>query len=119
LFIRDLPNGLIKAAFGIYLGWICIATIANLTALLVGIGWDRFGIAEVSWTIAMIAAGVLIVSLAVYGMSNPFIGLSVIWAFTGIIIKRSDDYRSIVITAAIGIVIVAAFTITGFIRKPA
>ncbi len=27
--IRALPSGIIKASFGIYLGWICIATIAN------------------------------------------------------------------------------------------
>ncbi|MFW5725747.1 MAG: hypothetical protein ACOCX0_04800, partial [Bacteroidota bacterium] len=35
LQIRTLPVGIIKAAFGIYLGWISIATIANITALLV------------------------------------------------------------------------------------
>lgn len=117
ILIRDLPLGFIKAAFGVYLGWICIATIANVTALLVNYNWKGFGFSEETWTIIMIAAGALIASLALYRFNNPFIGLSVIWAFTGIIIKRQADYRSIVISAAIALTIVALVTVWGFFRK--
>jgi hypothetical protein len=117
LYIRELPFGFIKAAFGVYLGWICIATIANVTALLVDTGWNGFGISEEAWTIIMILAGTLLVTLTLYRLTNPFIGLSVIWAFTGIILKRHDDFRSIIITAAAGIAIVTIVTIYGFFRK--
>jgi hypothetical protein len=119
IFIKDLPIGLIKAAFGVYLGWICIATIANLTALLVNYGWNGSGISEATWTIIMIATGALIVAITISRLNNPFIGLSVIWAFTGIIIKRNGDFRSIAITAGVAILIVAVATIVVFIRKPA
>jgi hypothetical protein len=119
IFIKDLPIGLIKAAFGVYLGWICIATIANLTALLVNYSWNGFGISEETWTIIMIAVGALLVTLTIARLNNPFIGLSVIWAFTGIIIKRHGDFRSIAITAGVTILIVAVATIVVFIRKPA
>jgi hypothetical protein len=115
--IKDLPFGLIKASFGIYLGWICIATIANVTALLVHYNWDGSGISEEVWTIIMISVGALIVSLTLYRLNNPFIGLSVIWAFTGIIIKRQYDFRSIVITAAVALRIVAAITVFTFFRR--
>lgn len=108
---------LIKAAFGVYLGWICIATIANVTALLVNYDWNRFGISEVAWTIIMISVGTIIVALAISNFRNAFIGLAVIWAFTGIIIKRQDDYRSIVIAAAIAIAVVAIVTVLSFVRK--
>lgn len=117
LQLIDLPNGVLKAAFGVYLGWICIATIANVTALLVDSGWGGVGISHQAWTIIMIAIGTLIVALTVMRVNNPFIGLSVIWAFAGIIIKRSADYRSIVIAAAIGILLVGIFTIMGFLGK--
>lgn len=117
--IAHLPFGIIKAAFGIYLGWICIATIANVTALLVNYNWNSFGISQETWTIIMIAIGALLVALTIYRISNPFIGLSVIWAFTGIIIKRQDDYKSIVIAAAVAIVVVSLVTIWGFFRKTA
>jgi hypothetical protein len=117
LQLKDLPMGVLKGAFGIYLGWICIATIANVTALLVGIGWGGMGISQEAWTIIMIAAGTLIVSLAIMRFENPFIGLSVVWAFTGIIIKRSADYRGIVIAAALGILLTGIITILGFLGK--
>jgi tryptophan-rich sensory protein len=117
IIIKDLPSGLIKASFGIYLGWICIATIANVTTLLVHYKWNGFGISEELWTIIMIAVGALIVSFTLYRLNNPFIGLSVIWAFIGIIIKRQGDYRSIVISAAIALSIVAVITVVTFFRK--
>ena len=41
IIVKDLPFGLIKAAFGIYLGSICIATIANVTALLCQLQLER------------------------------------------------------------------------------
>lgn len=91
--ITELDKGLIKAAFGVYLGWLCIATIANITALLVNYHWNEFGISEVAWTIIMISVGTVIVCLSIMNFRNPYIGLAVIWAFTGIIIKRQADYR--------------------------
>jgi len=115
--VRDLPFGIIKAAFGVYLGWICIATIANVTALLVNYNWGGFGLQNETWTIIMIAIGTLLVSVTIFRLGNPFIGLAVIWAFIGIVIKRQDDYRSIVITAGIAIIIVAAVTIWEFLRR--
>ncbi|MBN1132564.1 MAG: tryptophan-rich sensory protein [Bacteroidales bacterium] len=117
LQLRDLPPGLLKAAWGIYLGWICIATIANVTALLVGAGWGGIGISQEVWAIIMIAIGTLIVSITILRINNPYIGLSVIWAFAGIIIRRSDDYRSIVIAAVIGILVVGVVTLMGFLGK--
>jgi hypothetical protein len=119
LYISNLNLGFIKAAFGVYLGWICIATIANITAMLVDSGWNGFGISEEIWTIIMIAAGSVIVTLAIMSMKNPFIGLAVVWAFAGIVIKRQDDYRSIVVAALAGIVIVGVVTALGFFRKTA
>jgi len=115
--ISNLPMGLIKAAFGVYLGWICIATIANATALLVNYGWSGFGISHETWTIIMISAGAVIAVMALYKLNNPYIGLVVIWAFTGIILKRMDDFKSIVIAASVAISVVAIVTILVFFRK--
>lgn len=115
LQLKDVDNNIVKAAFGVYLGWICIATIANVTALLVSFSWGGFGISEQAWAIIMIAIGTLIVSLTIMRINNPFIGLAVVWAFAGIMIKRSDDYRAILIAAGIGLLIVGAVTIMDFL----
>ena len=115
--IRELPYTFIKAAFGVYLGWICIATIANVTALLVNYGWTGFGLPEVIWAIGMIVTGALITSFALYTLTNPYIGLSVIWAFIGIALKRQGDHRPIFIAAICSLIFVAVITGWGFIRK--
>jgi hypothetical protein len=117
IFIKDLPYGLIKAAFGIYLGWICIATIANVTALLVACNWNGFGISGETWTVIMIIAGALIASLALWRLDNPFIGLSVVWAFAGIMIKRQVDYRTVFVVAAVALAVVALVLLLAFFRK--
>jgi hypothetical protein len=115
--VSHLSAGIIKAAFGVYLGWICIATIANVTALLVSYNWNGFNISHEVWTIIMIAAGTLIAVTALYRLNNPFIGLAVIWAFAGIILKRNDDFRSIVIAASVGIAVTGIVTLLIFFRK--
>lgn len=117
LSLKGAAPGITKAVFGIYLGWICIATIANVTALLVDYNWQAFGISHEIWTIALILVGAAITSLAIYRLNNLFIALAVVWAFSGIILKRQGDYKSIVIAAGIGILIVLAVVAYQSFRK--
>ncbi len=115
--LREAPAGLIKAAFGIYLGWICIAAIANATALLVHFDWGGWGLSAVSWTLIMILAGTIIVSVTIFRLHNPFVGLAVIWAFAGIILKRQADEPTIVAASVLGILLVAVIAVMEFLQK--
>ena len=108
--IRNIPFGITKAAFGIYLGWICIATIANITALLISINWNGLWISGEIWTLIMITAGALIVIPSLVKLNNPFIGLAAIWAFSGIVIRQHADYRLIAGFALAMIIAVGVFT---------
>jgi hypothetical protein len=117
LFIRDMPFGMFKATFGIYLGWICIAAIANVTALLVSNGWNGSGISEQAWAMIMIITGAVLVAVTVWRLNNPFIGLSVVWAFAGIMIKRQADNRAVFITAALSLALVAVILLVVLFRK--
>jgi len=117
LQLRGQPMGLTRAVFGIYLGWICIATIANVTALLVNYNWGGWGVPEAAWAIIMIVAGLLITSLALYRLQNPALGLAVVWAFAGIVINRQGDYPAIATTAAVAAIIMATFAIYSAIRE--
>jgi tryptophan-rich sensory protein len=103
--LSSSPNSIFKAAFGIYLGWICIATIANITVWLVSINWSGFGISQEIWTSIMIATGLIISIAAVYKFNNPFIAASVIWAFIGIAIKQHGNSNVVFIAAIIGAVV--------------
>jgi len=112
--LKGYPSGVIKATFGIYLGWICIATIANVTALLVNYNWGGWGISQEAWAIILIGVGTLISAVALLRLNNPFLALAVIWAFAGIIIKRQADFTSIVIAAALGAFIMLIVMTFGF-----
>ncbi len=109
----------VKAPFGVYLGWICVATVANATAALVHFGWDGGGQSESFWTCAMIVTAALIASLTVLKVRNFYVGLAVIWAFVGIIIARHNAevyQRFITWTAVLGIVIVGIVTLVEMSR---
>lgn len=116
LRLQPITLGLAKGAFGVYLGWICIATIANFTALLVDFKWGGWGFSEQTWAIVLILVGVIIVSITLIRLQNPFIGLAVVWAFLGIVIKQKGLHPPIVITAIIGIVVVGVLTLWLFAR---
>ena len=108
-----------RAAFGIYLGWICIAIIANATALLVAVNWQGWGIGEETWAVIMVLAGAVITLLVLRNYRNPFTGLAVIWALTGIIIARWPGNKAIIIAAAISILALAVMSLLVTLRRPA
>lgn len=80
---------LIRLPFSIYFGWITVATIANVTAFLVGIGWNGFGLPDWLWTIAVLIVGLLIAGLTMFKNQNLGYGIVVIWAYIGILIKHT------------------------------
>ncbi len=107
-FLPQTPSKtLLKAAFGVYLGWICIATIANITTWLVSIKWDALGYSLTFWASTVIGIGALIATYITWRFHNMFIGLAVIWAFIGIILKQDlvhSAFTTISWAAAIAII---------------
>ena len=92
----DLP-------FSLHLGWICVATIANITAWCVQNHWGYAIFSEAMWAVIMIATAALLALLYVLRGSNYFVGLVIAWALYGIVRKRQTaggDGADIVITAA-------------------
>ena len=61
--VNNLEKGLVHWPLGIYQGWITVATIANITALLVGNGWRGGGLSETFWAILMIVVGAAVVNV--------------------------------------------------------
>lgn len=86
--VDPLGKWLAHAPFGIYQGWITIALIANVTALLVSIGWQGAGLSESTWAVIMIIVGTLLTNTIVRSYNNVFHGLAVAWALFGIFSKQ-------------------------------
>ncbi|MGA2143014.1 MAG: hypothetical protein ABSG94_11425 [Brevinematales bacterium] len=104
--------------FSIYLGWISVATIANAAAVLVKIRWDRFGINDLYWAIAMIIVAAILALAVLIRRNDIFYTLVILWAFTGIIIKHltpfTDVSLNIIMTASVCMVIIALGMILRF-----
>lgn len=87
---NKLEKWLAHAPFGLYQGWITIALIANVTALLVSQGWNGgLGLSALNWTILLIFAGALLADQVIRKTNNIFHGLAVAWALLGIYLKRN------------------------------
>lgn len=80
----------VSIPISIYLGWITVATIANITAILGGSGWSGWGISPLAWTLILLAAGVVIAALMATTRTDPAYLLVLIWAFSGISVRWNN-----------------------------
>ena len=78
---------LIKLPFIFYLAWICVATIANISALLVSLHWSGGFLTPAYWTITMIAIAGLLGLFIAFRFKEPAFLLVLMWAFFGIYSK--------------------------------
>ncbi len=79
----------VKLPIIIYLGWISVATIANVAAFLVAVNFSGWGISESAWTSLLIALAATFGIIMIKRQNNFGFSLVLIWAFIGIIIKRN------------------------------
>jgi uncharacterized membrane protein len=92
----------------VYLGWITIATIANVAAAAVSINWDGFGISPETWAILVLVIALLIAMLILLTRKDIVYGLVIIWALIGIAVKQSLNQN--IVTMVEIIVIILALT---------
>jgi len=92
--------------FSVYLGWITIASIANVAAALVSVKWDGFGISQETWAIIIIIIALLIAISVVLTRKDVAYGLVIIWALLGIAVKQSSN-QNIVTATEISTIILA------------
>ncbi|MGQ9546241.1 MAG: hypothetical protein ACUVTR_03635 [Dehalococcoidia bacterium] len=106
--------------FSVYLGWITVATIANVTALLVDIGWNTWGLGEQFWAVAVIAVAIAIALSMLFSRKDIYYCLVVDWALLGILLKRlsiTTDDRHVELAAIVGLVLLSGAAIAQAIRR--
>jgi hypothetical protein len=85
---RGLDTWAVNVPWTVYLGWITVATITNVAAVLAAAGFDGAGIEPATW-----AAGVLLTGVAIGGWwlatrRAVAYGLVLAWAYAGIAVKE-------------------------------
>ena len=111
---------LVHLPFSVYLGWITIATIANVTALLVDVNWNTFGLGEQFWAVAVIIVGIAIALSILFTRKDIFYCLVVDWALLGILLKRLADstpVQNVIVITVVGMVFISIGIITQIIRR--
>lgn len=103
--------------FSVYLGWITIASIANVTVALVSVGWDGFGISQETWAFSIVAIALLITLLVIATRKDLAYGLVVVWALLGIAVKQSGNQNIVTTTEISAVVIVIALVLSILISR--
>ena len=106
---------LVHLPFSVYLGWISIATIANVSVALTAVGWDGWGIEASTWAVAIVCVALLLSLAMLLLRKDVAFNLVVVWALFGILSKQSA-YDDIVLACevAIAVILVAAAAVVVF-----
>ena len=108
---------LLYTPFLVYLGWISVATIANITALLVKIDWNGFGISPVTWSLIMMITATILAIYFIWVEKTVSYSLVIMWALWGIRAARTDDAPFLSQAALVGLVLIFIVLVSGFIKK--
>jgi len=100
----DRPAGpgerwLVRLPFSIYLGWISVATIANISDALLHAGWGGWGVSDVAWAVIMLAVASGLGFAMLLADRDVAYALVLVWAFVGIAVEQSQ--QPVVLVAAL------------------
>lgn len=107
----------VHLTFSVYMGWITVATIANITDALWAKGWNGFGIDGTIWAALLILVAGVVGSILMYTRKDIAYNLVIIWAIVGIAVKFPNVS---IMVAAVVVAIVVILGTTGLkylIRK--
>jgi len=86
----SVADGIITdATIGLYLGWVCVATAANVTALLVASGFTGWGLPPELWSVVVVAVAAavgVVLALVSRGRISP--ALTLAWGLTWVAVGR-------------------------------
>jgi uncharacterized membrane protein len=114
-------NFLIVLPFSVYLGWISVATIANVTTLLVSTAWQGGSISLHYWAIIMIIIAAILGILMVFSKQDIAFAVVIIWALYGILSKQvmieGIDHQSVATAAKYALTMLSIYCILSLIGK--
>ena len=98
--------------FSVYLGWITVASIANVAVTLVSLKWDGFGISPETWAILVVAVALIITMLMLTTRKDVAYSLVIIWALVGIGVKQSGNQTIVQLTEISAAIVAVALIAT-------
>jgi len=81
----------VDRVFSVYLGWITVATFANLGVMLAHLGWTGGALGQVPWFTVGVFAALIVAALVAWLRADVAYLLVLVWAFVGIAVERSGQ----------------------------
>jgi hypothetical protein len=113
----------LRVPFGIYFGWVTVATVANISALLVQAGFgDGLWLSAETWTIVILVVAVVIGSSTALVNSSPSYALVLVWAFWGILSRHlspgewNQEYPGVILAVQILLPLLVLVAVGAFVR---
>jgi translocator protein len=101
----------VQLPFSVYLGWVTIATIANISVTLVAANWDGFGLSLETWAVLVLVVALILDLIVIVTRRDIAYSLVFIWALVGIAVNQTNG--NVVLTAEVAaIIIVVALAAT-------
>ncbi|TJX14922.1 tryptophan-rich sensory protein [Tissierella creatinini] len=123
LRIHEGRRWLLPLSFGLYTGWLFIATVVNISAALVKQEWNGFGIGDEIWaSIILIIAALLVIGVQV-NLRNAIFSLPVAWAYFGIyqFLRAPEGFNGQIpflhIISLVGMVVLIGSALIQFFRN--
>ncbi len=111
--LRGTTYWTVRAPWSVYLGWITVATIANIAQAGAALGFTGFGIEPALIGAAVLRVGVAIAATFVRRVRDVAYGLVIVWAYVGVLVKEHDT-AVVAAAAGLGAAVVAALVIVAF-----
>jgi len=126
IYVAQKPTGRFDAfitdgTMGLYLGWVCVATAANVTAALVAAGFTGWGFPAELWAITVVGVAAIVgivLAWRGHGKIAPALGLG--WGLAWLAVGRlTGELLSVPvgIAAIIGVILVLGSTVVFRLRK--
>jgi benzodiazapine receptor len=107
--------------FSVYLGWITVASIADVAATLVSYNWNGFGISPSTWAILVVAVALVITMLMLATRKDVAYALVIIWALVGIGVNHNGNQTVVMLievaSALVAVALVATLLVNRFRKK--
>jgi len=113
--ISRAEQAFVHVPFSLYLGWITVATIANISSVSAYLGWNGFGIEGPVWSAIMMSVAVVVAGLLLFNRRDFAYPAVLVWALFGIR-AAFTDVPLIATVAVITAVLIAGLAVAGYIR---
>ena len=107
----------VKFPFTIYFAWISVATIANISAYLVSLGWHGGPVSEETWAVIMMFVAAALAFYMTTKYEAYWYSAVVIWALIGIFLRRQGSEFAFIVYSSILFAVVLAINIFYRIRR--